>query len=351
MNYIIYKITNKINQKIYIGRTTQSLQKRWSIHKAHSKYWKKYFKKSKSYLYASIDKYKIENFDIQEIDRAVDFNSLVKLEAFYIKKFSSNNPHFGYNLIIDTYGKGLEFLDENIRRKISAKSHTNRHGGVTWDKTRNRWLMTFSFLNRSKIKKRFNKEEDAKICKDKLSLLFFKESAQLYYEEKRQEYLCEDLQKFYDELLINKKISKNRYKGISFCKNGFNVRVGNPRIFVGWFKIEEEAKVHQEKVLFFLNNKNNYINIKKEYQKMFREGKEIYDFYSTSLRQGSRKRKIPKKSIYKGITKCGENLWEASLTVNGQRWRTRFKTEKDAALAFNRKIIELGLIRERLNVI
>ena len=37
-NYFIYKITNNINGKVYIGRTTQTIQKRWFVHQCHAKY-------------------------------------------------------------------------------------------------------------------------------------------------------------------------------------------------------------------------------------------------------------------------------------------------------------------------
>lgn len=67
--YYIYKITNNITNKIYIGRTTQTIEKRWSVHKSHSKYWKKYFKnKNKSYFLKSLNFYGAENFDIKHLE-------------------------------------------------------------------------------------------------------------------------------------------------------------------------------------------------------------------------------------------------------------------------------------------
>ena len=60
--YKVYKITNKVNNKYYIGMTKQELGKRFSQHKAASK------KASvKNYLYNAMKKYGVENFEIEEL--------------------------------------------------------------------------------------------------------------------------------------------------------------------------------------------------------------------------------------------------------------------------------------------
>lgn len=58
---IIYKITNLINNKIYIGLTTCSLKERWNNHR-HC------VKSDPRHLYCSMRKYGIENFKIEQID-------------------------------------------------------------------------------------------------------------------------------------------------------------------------------------------------------------------------------------------------------------------------------------------
>lgn len=60
--YKVYKITNKVNNKYYIGMTKQELRKRFSQHKTASK------KESvKSYLYNAMKKYGVENFEIEQL--------------------------------------------------------------------------------------------------------------------------------------------------------------------------------------------------------------------------------------------------------------------------------------------
>ena len=77
---IIYKITNKINNKVYIGLTTCSLEYRWSRHLTESRN-----KNNKKHLYKSIRKYGVKNFTIEQIDSTEDFKELGQLERKYIK--------------------------------------------------------------------------------------------------------------------------------------------------------------------------------------------------------------------------------------------------------------------------
>jgi hypothetical protein len=184
-----------------------------------------------------------------------------------------------------------------------------------------------------------------------LSLLFFGKDSVLCHENERENYLKENLKDYYNFLITNKKINKNKYKGINKCKNGFNVRVGSPRVFVGFFSNEEDAVLHRNKVLYYLYGDNANINIDESLKASFaEEGERIWEYYNSSDKIGTRKTKKIKNSIYKGISKYSTNLWEASLTCDGKRWReTGIKTEIEAAKIFDKKIIELGLNKNRLN--
>ena len=106
---IIYKITNLINNKVYIGLTTLTLAKRWNAHKAVSKY-------KNSHLYQSIRKYGVQNFIIEEIDSTDNFKKLGELERYYIKLYDSQNPKKGYNI---TAGGESNQLDANPRATLT----------------------------------------------------------------------------------------------------------------------------------------------------------------------------------------------------------------------------------------
>ena len=93
----VYKITNKINGKIYIGETLNTIEKRFKQHcsDAYLKTYENY------YFYKAIRKYGPENFEISQLehvsnlDRKVLKEEILKLEKEYIKKYDSFNS--GYN--------------------------------------------------------------------------------------------------------------------------------------------------------------------------------------------------------------------------------------------------------------
>lgn len=63
MGYI-YKITNKINNKVYVGQTIKTVEKRFNQHKNNSN--KEYF--SQIALYQAFNKYGIENFKVETLE-------------------------------------------------------------------------------------------------------------------------------------------------------------------------------------------------------------------------------------------------------------------------------------------
>jgi group I intron endonuclease len=105
---IIYKITNLINGKVYIGKTEVSLNQQWSKHKSDSKLG------SKLAIHNAMRKYGVSNFSISEIDGANSSSELSYKEVFHIYKQNSLFP-VGYNLAL---GSKLHY---ESRKKISIK--------------------------------------------------------------------------------------------------------------------------------------------------------------------------------------------------------------------------------------
>ncbi len=88
---IIYKITNNVNKKIYIGQTIQSLAKRKAVHKNKSK-------NGNYYIQRAIRKYGWDNFSWETIHEGSNKKELNTKEIEYINIYESNNPSKGYNM-------------------------------------------------------------------------------------------------------------------------------------------------------------------------------------------------------------------------------------------------------------
>jgi group I intron endonuclease len=87
----IYKITNLISGKSYIGKTTESVNRRWKRHQYACA------TGLKLPLYEAMRKYDVQNFSIKVVLEVEKSGDLDQLEMLYIKKFSTKAPA-GYNL-------------------------------------------------------------------------------------------------------------------------------------------------------------------------------------------------------------------------------------------------------------
>lgn len=110
MGYI-YKITNKINGKIYIGKTVKTIEERFKRHAYDS-----HRNDRNNYFYNAIKKYGIENFIIEEIEN-VDNSKLNEKEKYWIKFYKSNFSRIGYNSTIG--GDGHVKVDECMLNEIN----------------------------------------------------------------------------------------------------------------------------------------------------------------------------------------------------------------------------------------
>jgi group I intron endonuclease len=116
---IIYKATNLINNKIYIGKTVYTLKKRKRRHILDA-----VNKRNKMLIAAAIRKYGEENFTWETVDRCLFTESLIELEKYYIKKFDSMVPR-GYNVTPGGDGGGY-IPSEETKKKLSLQKFGNR---------------------------------------------------------------------------------------------------------------------------------------------------------------------------------------------------------------------------------
>ena len=119
-NYTVYMHKNKINNKVYIGITSQKPEHRFGNNGIN-------YKKSLRF-YNAIKKYKWESFE-----HVILFNNLTKQEAEQkeielIAYYKSNNDKYGYNIANGGNTKGKQ--SEETKRKISDKNK----GKIPWTK-------------------------------------------------------------------------------------------------------------------------------------------------------------------------------------------------------------------------
>ena len=139
MGYI-YKITNKINNKCYIGKTELTPEIRW---KRHLNTWKKGKDRP---LYRAFNKYGIDNF-ILEILEENDNNLLSEREIYYIELYDSfkngynstkggdGKSYLDYDLIYKTYLECGENFSETSRILKISKRDLSRKLGLYKDHT------------------------------------------------------------------------------------------------------------------------------------------------------------------------------------------------------------------------
>lgn len=104
----IYLVKNKINGKCYIGKTSQTIKKRWAVHVSDKR-------GGCRYLHNAIKKYGKDNFSVVELDIADSEKELTSKEKFWIKEYSTLVPK-GYNLTGG--GEGASNPCEETRHKL-----------------------------------------------------------------------------------------------------------------------------------------------------------------------------------------------------------------------------------------
>lgn len=107
----IYKITNKINNKTYIGLTTLK-----NPHKRINRHFNKFKHRYESVIWNATQKYGRNNFTVEIIEECTSLKELNKKEIYYIKKYNTIRPN-GYN--IKNGGEGGGSLDDSTKKKIS----------------------------------------------------------------------------------------------------------------------------------------------------------------------------------------------------------------------------------------
>lgn len=111
MGYI-YKITNDINGKVYIGQTSISIEERFNEHIHDSKQYDS--NKEKRPLYDAINKYGIEHFYIEKVEEC-PIDKLPEREIYWIAYYKGYED--GYNGTKGGEGRPL-YNHEEIKKRL-----------------------------------------------------------------------------------------------------------------------------------------------------------------------------------------------------------------------------------------
>lgn len=138
---IIYKITNKVNGKIYIGITTKTLEKRRQQHIRCNHKIRKYV------IHKAINKYGVDNFLFETIGNFNGNEDACEKEVKYISSYNSFIPN-GYNMTLG--GEGVlghkHPQSEETKKRISLsmkgikKSEETKNHMKEAQMERNKWF-------------------------------------------------------------------------------------------------------------------------------------------------------------------------------------------------------------------
>ena len=113
MNGFIYKISNSINDKIYIGKTLSTIEKRFAQHQKDA------LKPEENNrpLYRAMRKYGPENFFVELIE-TVPLENLSEREKYWINYYHSYEN--GYNATLGGDGKQLYDYDAIVKHFLDG---------------------------------------------------------------------------------------------------------------------------------------------------------------------------------------------------------------------------------------
>lgn len=121
----IYKITNIINGKCYIGQSIHPIQKRFHRHINDS-----INNIIDTHFARAIRKYGESNFLLEQIDTATNQKELTEKEQYWIKYYKSNNPSYGYNETDAIYKSGGNTYQNKTKEEIDKISQKIRESKI-----------------------------------------------------------------------------------------------------------------------------------------------------------------------------------------------------------------------------
>jgi len=165
---VIYKITNEVTKKVYIGQTTQTLDNRIKNHLKESK------NNVKRPFLNALKKYGLNSFIFEVIDSSNNLDELNEKEIYWINFYNSVSPN-GYNVTGGGQGKKLTPTKELKLRICEGLKNSEKWNKIlNSEEFKEKRKNNFSVWNKGK---KFNQEHKNKIWeKNKERILLYNES-------------------------------------------------------------------------------------------------------------------------------------------------------------------------------
>lgn len=320
--FYIYKITNLLNNKCYIGKT-KNLKSRFYQHCRGSD-------THKSLIHLAIKKYGKSNFLFEKIYECHDEKEISEKEIFYIRKHNSLSPN-GYNLRdFNTDGRMIFTKDtllkiSKIRQGMSTSKRVSKYIGVIPNYNKNSNISSYRCsvrINKKICSKNFKTEKQAAICYDKMCLYLYGKEARINFEYNREEYLKEDLQKIYDFFVYKK---PKKYLGVNKGEKLWRSRVtiNAKELHIGSYSTEKEAAYKRDLAVLYFKCKSKLNFPENSYS--------LDEINNIKLEIDLNKSKT---STHVGVSKQKNGKWRAYFYEN-RKYKNLgvFKTENEAIMA------------------
>lgn len=327
--YYVYKIVNKINGKMYIGKTNNP-DRRFTQH----------IKGKRTCISKAIRKYGTHNFDFIIIDSNKDpiINSIMEYE--YIREYNTISPN-GYNLIHEIDRR--QVMHKDSKDKLSKNSQGKRGSHTDLSRLSSKYVGVYKDMNdkyktsirinRKVVSRGFLTEETAAEAYDKLVLYVFGIDAKLNFPEKRQLFLEENLEEFYNQFM------KTYYKCDYFYVSP-NTKHKKWRVRMDVLNIPDKMKVpFMETDILAAEIADQFI-IKYKLNKILNFPNKIYDIAQFDKLIEDWKVKAIPSSNEKGISYMKTiKKWRAYVYVNKKQINLGYYLTEEEAISAKNKFL------------
>ena len=120
--YSVYKITNNVNGKIYIGYTSQGVRRRFKKHLSDA-----FSRMCCAHLHKAIRKYGPDSFRVETLHVFADQQSAFDMESQLIKELKTQDTSIGYNIADGGKGGVTPEMAKKISKAIKGRKLSKEH--------------------------------------------------------------------------------------------------------------------------------------------------------------------------------------------------------------------------------